>query len=160
MFALTRKTDYALIALSHMAQHPGAYCCVREIADRYNVPFALLTNVLKTLTHGELVRSMRGSKGGYLLARPPASITLSAIIEAVEGPVRFVQCATETGADGPSCELVEVCPVSKPVRKVHQKLKAFLNEITLSDLAADAGDKPRRVALSVDGVGLKLEPIG
>ena len=65
---------------------------------------AMLTNVLKKLAHEELVRSIRGAKGGYTLSRPADQITLETIIRAIEGPVRFVQCtaARETARQSPA----------------------------------------------------------
>ena len=159
MFALTKKTDYAIIALSHMAQQPGVPCTAREVALRFNVPHALLMNVLKTLTHGELVRSIRGPKGGYVLARSTDQISLHDIIDSVEGPVRFVKCADDLGVGESPCELLSVCPVTRPIRKVHQKLTDFLHTITLSDIAHDVDYRPEGVPLHVEGVGMKLETI-
>ena len=138
MFALTKKTDYAIVALSHLAQRPDRVCTAREIAERFHVPPAMLTNILKKLAHEELVRSIRGAKGGYTLSRPADQITLETIIRAIEGPVRFVQCTAEPGAGVPICEITETCPVMGPVRKVHDRLTSFLNEVTLSDFAYDS----------------------
>ncbi len=137
MFMLTKKTDYAIIALSHLAQRPAEICKSREIAEKYRVPAALLTNVLKTLAQKELIRSIRGAKGGYTLAMPAERITLDAIIHAIEGPVKFVQCALDSPEGESSCELTDVCPVTMPVKKVHAKLKAFLVAVTLSDIVHD-----------------------
>lgn len=150
MFTLTRKTDYALIALCHMARRPQEISTAREIAERYHVPPALLMNILKLLTQGELVRSIRGSKGGYTLALPPERINLEGIIRATEGPYRFVQCTAETAVESRPCELIDLCPISGPVRKVHAKLKAFLTDVTLADLAFDPehGDRPVQLAIA------------
>ena len=92
MLALTKKTDYAIIALAHMAQRQEM-ASAREISERFHIPLQLLMNILKSLCHGEVVRSTRGVKGGYSLAMRPEQISLDTIIRAVEGPVRFVQCA-------------------------------------------------------------------
>jgi Rrf2 family protein len=160
MFTLTKKTDYAIIALSHMAQQPGQVVTAREIASRFHVPTALLMNVLKTLAHKELIHSIRGSKGGYRLAMPAHLITLETIIAAIEGPYRFVQC-TGTHRDGESpCELLEVCPVTRPVQKVHAKLKAFLNEVTLADIAHDPSyDEHTPVRLELAVAVARKEPV-
>ncbi len=158
MFALTRKTDYAIIALSHLAQHPQGLCTAREIADRYHVPQSLLMNVLKSLCHNQLVTSTRGVKGGYTLAMPADEITLAEIISAVDGPVRFVQCADQSAAQEP-CDLLEVCPVTRPVRKVHEKLVEFLHQVTLAHIAYDPEYRGRGVALSFEGAALKTEPV-
>ncbi len=137
MVALSKKTDYAIIALAHMAQTPERSWSAREIAAAYHMPTALLMNVLKTMTQSELVRSIRGAKGGYTLALPASRITIADIIAAVEGPIRFVQC---TGADSESaegCRLVGLCPVARPVHKVHARLREFLKQVTLADIAHD-----------------------
>lgn len=157
MFALTRKTDYALIALTDLARRPGEICNAREIAERYNVPPALLTNVMKKLGHAEFVRSIRGAKGGYSLALPADEIRLGAIIEAIEGPVRFVQCAAEPEPGESPCELAKTCPVTRTVRRVHDKLTEFLNNVTLADIAADGtccGGEG--VAVSIEGQAMVL----
>lgn len=150
MFTLTRKTDYALIALCHMARCPHEISTAREIAARYHVPPALLMNILKLLTQAELIRSIRGAKGGYTLALPPSQITLEGIIRATEGPYRFVQCTAETPVDARPCDLIDVCPISGPVKRVHARLKAFLTEVTLAELAFDPerGGHPVQLAVS------------
>lgn len=153
MLALTKRTDYAIIALAHMAQNPGAVHNAREIAERFRVPPALLMNVLKDLCHGELVRSTRGVKGGYSLALPADQITLNDIIRAADGPVRFVQCAGEESGDA-ACELMATCPVSRPVRKVHDKLTDFLATVTLAQIAHDPDYKDHCVHLSLEGTAV------
>ena len=161
MFTLTKKTDYAIIALSHMAHAPSTVVTAREIASRFHVPTSLLMNVLKTLAHKELIRSIRGSKGGYTLALPPERITLEAIIAAIEGPYRFVQCTGSHREGEAPCELLDICPVTKPVQKVHAKLKAFLNDVTLADIALDpAYDDHSPVTLTMTMEPARKEPVG
>ncbi|MFO0972484.1 MAG: Rrf2 family transcriptional regulator [Phycisphaerae bacterium] len=136
MLALTKKTDYALIALAHLAQSGATTATARGIAERYHIPAALLMNVLKALSARGVVRSVRGAKGGYALAVRPDEYTLFDLIMAVEGPVRFVQCAG--GEPSPArgvCELLGSCPVSRPARRVHDRLERFLREITLAELS-------------------------
>lgn len=138
MLALTRKTDYAIIALTHLAQNRGNVHTAREIAEMFHIPTALLMNVLKTLNQGELVRSVRGAKGGYSLALSPEVITLAEIIRVVEGPFRFVQCSGESAAHEATCELTDVCPVKLPVQRIHTRLENFFRQITLADILRDA----------------------
>ncbi len=162
MFALTKKTDYAIIALSHMAQCPDRVCNAREVAERFHVPLSLLTNVLKILAQKELVRSIRGAKGGYTLARPADQITLETIIRAIEGPVRFVQCTADAKIGEGSCELSDFCPVVGPVQKVHARLTSFLNDVTLSDIAHDPdyGEPGRPVEIGVLAADGERTPVG
>jgi len=160
MFTLTRRTDYGIIALAHLAQQPpGVVSGARDIAERYHVPASLLINVLKALCHGELVRSTRGAKGGYALAMPASDITLADIIGVIEGPVRFVQCSGDAADDAPQCELLHSCPVTRPVRKVHDRLMAFLNRVTLAEIAFDGGYGSRGIALSREGAALNTESV-
>jgi Rrf2 family protein len=159
MFALTKKTDYAIIALCHMAQRPGSVLTAREIAGHFNVPLALLMNVLKVMNQKELVRSIRGAKGGYVLAVAPHRITLADIIDAVEGPIRVVQCAAGREAPPEGCGLAPACPVTKPVNRVHDKLHDFLKNVTLAQIAFDEeyGD-PHRECLRLASAA-SSEPI-
>lgn len=102
MLTLTRKTDYALIALTHLSQNKETCTSAREIASLYGLPLPLLMNVLKLLGQQGLAKSARGPKGGYQLALPPGQITLHDIILAVEGPIQLVQCiGHESGTPSP-----------------------------------------------------------
>ena len=138
MLSLTRKTDYALIALCHLAHEPGRVCTAREISERYHLPAALLMNVLKLLSHSDLVSSTRGAKGGYQLGIAAAEISLANIIEAVEGPVQFVQCSGHDGESAGGCEIVETCPIRGPVGAIQKRLEEFLSGITLKEIAVNA----------------------
>ena len=139
MLALTKKTDYALIALSHLAANGNQVANARAIAARYHIPVALLMNVMKSLAHTGIVRSVRGSKGGYVLAVRPQDVSLHTVILAIEGPVEFVSCVEPPGENGEaSCELLSVCPISRPVRRVHDRLEQFLKDVTLTEIASEA----------------------
>lgn len=139
MLGLTRKTDYALIALTHLARSTTPLASAREIADRYRVPLPLLVNILKTLSHDGLVESVRGARGGYRLALQPERITLKRLITAVEGPVRLVPCvgAADRAEAVGLCDLAPWCPVMSPVMKVHHRLAEFLDGVTLAEIADD-----------------------
>lgn len=139
MLAFTRKTDYALIALTHLAQHPDECNSAREIAARYGVPLPLLMNILKQMTQQGLAQSVRGPRGGYRLATTPDKISLNDIIGAVEGPVQLVQCVDwyQNKARGKlktGCDLMAACPVRPTIHRVHARLVEFLAGVTLADV--------------------------
>jgi Rrf2 family protein len=140
MFGFTKKTDYALVALARLAEefHGGGRLSARQIAEHYGVPLPVLMNVLKDLTTGGLVRSTRGPRGGYVLARGPQAISMAEILGAMEGPVKVTPCCEETEETAClECNLVVRCPVTKSVRVLNDRIHAFLERVTLRDLMSD-----------------------
>lgn len=137
MFALTKRTEYALIALCHLARQPGEIVSARDLAKHYAVRLPLLMNVLKALNQKGLVRSTRGANGGYRLSGPPENLSLGRVATAIEGPTRLVKCVSAAAGDESECELIGSCPVRKPVLRVHEQLERFLAGVSIADLAFD-----------------------
>ena len=133
MIALTRKSDYALIVLARLAQSPGLVCSARGISDQYRIPLPLLMNIMKQLTSSGFLESVRGAHGGYRLGPDTAQMSLKDLIVALEGPIRFVQCATEVDADQ-ACSQSPWCPVQAAVLRVHDRLEQFLAEVPLAEI--------------------------
>ena len=153
MLTLTRKTDYALIALSHLAANQGRIVSAREIAGKYRVPLALLMNLLKLCAAGGLVESVRGARGGYKLGKPPEKIALVELVEAIEGPLKLSQCHGLTepqgdiqpaDKDSSPCQVGSCCPVRVAINSVHMRLQGFLSEMTIADVAHMAADATSR----------------
>lgn len=139
MLGLTKKTEYALVALSHLARDSECRTSAREIADRYHVPLPLLMNVMKQLQQRQLVKSMRGSRGGYCLAVAAEQITLDDVVVAMEGVVSLTQCtADDGGATKGRCDRAAGCPMRSPVKTVNDRFREFLRSVTLSDMAKQA----------------------
>jgi len=136
MLSLTRKTDYALVALCHLARRPAALSSAREIAETYSMPLPILMNILKLLARHGMVRSARGSRGGYGLAGEPAGINLHMIISAVEGPVRLFACADADDGSG-GCAHEGLCPIKWPARRLSGRFQAFLEGLSLAEIVAD-----------------------
>src|SRR3970040_1998716 len=85
MLHLSKKVEYGLIALRHMAMKPaGQVFTAKDLAEEYDVPYDLLAKVLQKLARGRIVRSLQGVRGGYLLARKPNEMTVSTIIQIIE----------------------------------------------------------------------------
>src|SRR5688572_18019244 len=137
MLALTKRTEYALIALCDLARRPNEIVSARDVAERYGVRLPLLMNVLKLLNQKGLVRSSRGANGGYRLGIPADEISLVQVAQAIEGPMRLVKCVSAESASDPACELIGTCPVRQPVLRVHQHLERFLSGVSIADLAFD-----------------------
>lgn len=140
MLALTKKTSYGLIAMTHLASlGDDEKASAREIAEKFSVPHALLMNVMKELASAGYVESVRGAHGGYRLARRPEDITLADLVVALEGPIRASACLNETlASDEMTCD-VDRCPIANPIHRVHRKLRDFLKTLTLADIAGPGG---------------------
>ncbi len=137
MLALTKKTGYGLIAMTHLARLEGdSVACAREIAGLFGVPPRLLMNVLKELSAAGYVESVRGAHGGYRLAKPPETINLADLVTALEGPIRLSKCLTGQVSDtgGGGCDDMDHCPISDPVHRVQRKLSDFLRTLTLAEI--------------------------
>ena len=159
MLAFNKKTDYGIIALTCLATEPQRVISARRIAGLYGMRLPILMNVLKKLGRGGLVRSVRGSRGGYRLARAAKQISLAQMVRALEGSPRLVACAKVSASSEFSCDLAERCPVQFPVRKVHQRLMAFLEDISLADLAAGGSPKQVGAELAANHEGNNRENI-
>jgi len=136
MLSLTKKSEYALVAVCHLARAQQSVTSARQIAEQHAVPLPLLMNVLKKLGHAGQVRSVRGARGGYQLAVRPEQLTLSEVIEAVEGPLHLVECVKASSA-GRGCKRSSCCSIRRPVHRLHQRLVEFFGRVTVADLAFD-----------------------
>ena len=140
MLTLTKKVDYGLIALVHLATDDGHKASARQISEKFGVPLPILMNILKTLAHQGFVKSLRGAKGGYLLAFDPREISVGRLVRALEGPVRMVECVPPLGANEDRCRVELRCPIKSAFWKLHSRLQRFLDEVTLADLASDRSE--------------------
>jgi Rrf2 family protein len=140
MLSLTRKTDYALVALTYLTgrRAEGADpVSAKQIAQTFGLPLPLLMNILKELVQVKVLSSTRGAHGGYELAIEPARISLLEVITAMDGPMKLAQCADGLPIVGQGCTLSEHCPIRGTIRGLHRRLNGFLAEVTLLDLWED-----------------------
>jgi Rrf2 family protein len=136
MLQLTKRTEYGLIALTHLALRGGTVASVREICDSYPVPRRLVAEVLKDLGRASLVESHRGSSGGYTLARPPESISVGDVVAALEGHPALTSCASLGLHVAQRCEVERVCPIRSPIETLRIELWRLLTRTSLRDLLA------------------------
>jgi len=139
MLSLTRKSDYALVAMVSLAQQAPEAASARELAAQLRLPLAALRNILKDLTRRGLLESTQGASGGYRLSRPAYEITLADIIRAIEGPVRLTSCCEADSSPGSdACRREDSCRIKATVQGLNQKISAFLGDVKLSELADEA----------------------
>src|SRR6266567_6865249 len=97
MLKLTKKADYGLIALKHLAVNGQGSSSAKEIADTYGIPLPLLSKILQKLARNGFLQSEHGTNGGYKLARDAREITAYEVIRAIDGPIFLTACFTEHG---------------------------------------------------------------
>src|SRR5215470_2070491 len=112
MLRLSKKADYALIAMKHLAVRgdrvAGGSSSAREIAELYDIPIELMAKVLQRLVRRGLLASQQGTRGGYQLARVPTAISVADVIQAIDGPVAVTACSS---SDDGACEQFAKCNV-------------------------------------------------
>ena len=149
MLQLTKRTEYGLIALVHMADHEGEVVSVREISERYPVPRRLLAEVLKDLCRASLVESQRGAAGGYSLARSPDVISLGEIVASLEGRPRLASCEDLAPASHGECGIEPVCPIRSPLHRIREGIWHLMERTTLRSLARPRVDVSVPAALAL-----------
>ncbi|HLY59514.1 MAG TPA: Rrf2 family transcriptional regulator [Terriglobia bacterium] len=134
MLKLSKKSDYGLIAVRHLAEKdPGGACNTREIAKAYGIPAELLAKVLQKLVKNGLLVSQHGAEGGYALARHPSTVTAFDVIRAIDGPLLITSCVTARGA----CSQAPTCTVREPLSKVNEIITQALSSVTIASLGED-----------------------
>ena len=137
MLAITRKADYAIVAMADLASRAPLAGNTREMSRRLQVPLPALRKIMTRLMRRGLVVSTKGPEGGYFLERPPETITLAELIDAIEGPFKLTLCSGPTSnGDERECHMQEVCPVREPVRQVHNLLERFLGQVSVAQVAS------------------------
>ena len=135
MLKLSKKADYGLIALKHLAMHRDeGTCSAGDIAELYGIPTPLMAKVLQKLAKRGLVAARHGSSGGYVLARDPSQITALEVINAIDGPLFITSCVTSRG----NCYQTLKCTVREPLRRVNESILQVLSTVTISQMTEDA----------------------
>jgi Rrf2 family protein len=142
---VTVKTDYALQAMVELAAASGdRFIRADEIAQAQDIPLKFLLAILNELRRARLVRSQRGSEGGYMLARPATEISLADVIRAIDGPLANVHDASLSNLSYPGAA---AC-LTDVWMAVRGSLRSVLDQTTLADMAA--GRLPRKVQALAD----------
>jgi FeS assembly SUF system regulator len=128
MLRISRLTDYATVILASLAG--GGLESAADLAERTGIGLPTVSKLLKELQRAGLVRSVRGARGGYLLARPAASINAAEIIDAVEGPVALTECAGATS----HCGIESTCLVGHGWQRISRAIRRALLDVSLEEL--------------------------
>lgn len=131
MLKLSKKVEYGLIAMRHIAA-ARTVVSAKEISDRYTISHDLVSKVLQKLSKAGLITSQQGTNGGYSLARKAADISISHVIDAIEGETTgLVQCMT---ADDSLCSIYDNCTIKNPLGKIQHNLHMVFNTMKVSEI--------------------------
>ncbi len=137
MLKLSKKADYGLMAVRHLAmQDADGACSAADIAESYGIPVPLLAKVLQKLAKNGLVVARHGSSGGYRLARDPSTISALEVINAIDGPLFITSCVTSRG----ECFQTPTCTVREPLRRVNESILQVLGTVTISQMSEEPPD--------------------
>lgn len=152
MLKLSKKVDYGLMSLMHLAQRTErASWSAREIAENYDIPLELLAKILQKLVQKGLLVSHAGTHGGYSLSRPAGRISAADVIEAIEGPLSLTNCVSDDGL----CGQFEKCNVKSPLQRLNEIVAQTFRDLTIEEMSqqhiADLGSgfstEPRLVTI-------------
>lgn len=138
---ISRKIDYGLRAMIHLAGLPaGRIASLQDLSTTLHLPREFLAKILKVLTARGLVRSSRGARGGYQLARPARDISFLEVIEAVEGPVQLNVCLDHLDR----CDVSASCTMYHVWKAGQDRMLEVYRRTSLAELAAEPDAAPLR----------------
>jgi Rrf2 family transcriptional regulator, cysteine metabolism repressor len=150
------KAEYGVRVMVALAERAAAHSTaggpvmpLAEIAEHDGLPLAYLEHLVARLRKAGLVDSRRGSRGGYMLARDPAEITMAEVVEALEGSIAPIECISQSSDGSIVCSRESdpdhVCPTKLLWTRVRMAIVRTLLDTTLADLVRD-GRPARSVA--------------
>jgi FeS assembly SUF system regulator len=139
MLRLSKKADYALMAMKHLAQKRDvSSTSAREIAEQYDIPIELMAKVLQRLVRSGLLTSHQGTRGGYTLSKATAAISVADIIQAIDGPLTVTACSTQDE----QCDQFTKCNVRDPLWRIKDRILLALSTCSLAEISTEAPYEP------------------
>ncbi len=129
---LTRESDYGIRSVLYLARQPyKKVSFVTEISEEYKIPRSFLAKILQKLVRSKIVKSYRGVKGGFSLARQSRDISVLDVLEAIEGKLALNLCTP----DKKKCDFSRHCPIHSVWMTAQSKVVEVLRKSNFEDLA-------------------------
>ncbi|WP_378951679.1 RrF2 family transcriptional regulator [Pelosinus sp. sgz500959] len=126
-------TDYAFRVIMHLAGLPeGVIANSQTIAEEQNIPAGFLQKVMRALTKGEVIKSYRGTDGGFALAKSAVEISLLDIITVMEGPIDLQRCLKDHDACNRQC--ANQCPVHAALAVIQSNFIQSLAKVNFAEM--------------------------
>jgi Rrf2 family protein len=134
MLKLSKRTEYAIMAARYLALKNSGHCVTaKEIAEDYQIPYQLVAKVLQNFARTQMVSSIQGSKGGYVLNKLPEEISLNEIITAVEKNHQIIECMQENTNEN-DCSHIDCCKIRDPLIEVQRKIDDLFAQTSLKQI--------------------------
>lgn len=147
MLKLSKLTDYATVILCYMAKDYSNMQTSQELSEVTGIAQPTVSKILKVLVRAKILQSVRGAKGGYLLARTPNKITVATIINVLEGPIALTECS----ATHENCGHAAGCNIQGNWGFINQKVFNALEAVTLADMILPA-KQPEEITIPVSSL--------
>ncbi len=142
---ISKLTDYAIVAMTFLAESPGDRFTTSEVASEVRLETTTIAKILKLLAASGLVRSYRGVNGGYQLAKSAAAISMADIITVMEGPIGMTECSVHEGL----CAQEAVCNTRSNWRRISEAIEAALSAVSLAEMTGSVGNLDARAQLHI-----------
>ena len=130
MLKITRKVEYALIALRHMQlKQPEELTSTKEIATRYGVPQQLLAKTLQHMARDGIIEAVQGSAGGYRVATNLDQISMKDFFEKLEGPLGMMDCYFDSG-----CIQIGACNIRVPIQRINDNMRNLFSQMSVQEV--------------------------
>ena len=130
MLKITRKVEYALIAVKHLKENSGNLIPANEISSSYGIPKEILAKTMQKLAKENIIKSVKGPYGGYKAMDQSSSTTLNDFFEILEGPTGIMDCYFDSG-----CDHLTNCNIRTPINKINDSIRNLFDKLTLADIA-------------------------
>ena len=130
MLKITRKVEYALIALRHMQlKHSEKLTSTKEIATRYGVPQQLLAKTLQHMARDGIIEAVQGSAGGYRIATNLDQISMKDFFERLEGPLGMMDCYFDS-----DCIQMGACNIRVPIQRINDNMRNLFSQMSVQEV--------------------------
>ena len=130
MLKITRKVEYALIAVKHLKENSENLIPANEISSSYGIPKEILAKTMQKLAKANIIKSVKGPYGGYKAMDKSSSTTLNDFFEILEGPTAIMDCYFDSG-----CDHLTSCNIRTPINKINDSIRNLFDKLTLADIA-------------------------
>jgi Rrf2 family protein len=133
MLRLSKKVEYGLMALQHLAKS-GRVSTAREISEDYGISYDLLAKIMQDLKREGMIYSYQGVRGGYALMLAPKEISVTRVVAALEEESSITECTSHLTGDRVACSREATCTIKGPMHKLQQTMEQALSSVTIAEL--------------------------